>query len=204
MADTLTEIANLALSEMGEAPISNIDSSTEARANQVNRQLKKTIKSLNGRYRWPELYAQATLSDTGTVDEDNNTLWALPADLIQMVRLVSEYGWRLKGGYLITIDTAPVAEYIQYSAVPSEWSPWFTDAVVALLAANCALSISKDRGMRSELRAEAERIVDESISRAQLSESSSIHSVEGFRYRQARHGFDSRSGYFPAGNTEKG
>ncbi|HLD89474.1 MAG TPA: hypothetical protein VI911_00385 [Patescibacteria group bacterium] len=179
--NTLTAIANLALTLLGEATISSIDS-TDARAVVARRVFPQVLREVQSSYRWPELIVEwAPTAAEETNSADDLYRFELPAACLRILDIMTDRAYRVEGGYLITAEEEPTVRYLAYSETPGDWSTQLVQCVVHKLAIEIAPTLTEGLKRRDALQQEYElRILP------QARHVSSIGS-EARSYRPRRH-----------------
>jgi hypothetical protein len=145
LAETLTDIANLALASIGEKVIQNIDDES-AIARDINRVLFESIRQTQLEILWEELTEIIQPSQVTDRYPGNDSLYQyrLPNNFLDVVHLKSGSDWFLSGGKLITDDPEPVLTYKRYSQEVSEWSGYLVELIYRRVAANVAMPLTQN------------------------------------------------------------
>jgi len=141
--NTLTAIANLALTKLGEASIASIDS-TDARAVVARRVYPQVLRMVQSEFRWPELITEwAPTEYEEDLAADGSYRFALPGACLRVLEEMSGYRYRLEAGYFVTATESPNVRYLTYSESADEWSPQLVDCVVFRLAIEIAPTLTE-------------------------------------------------------------
>lgn len=147
-----TQLANLALSELGARRIDALDSDTTTEAKACRLHFDHCRDSLLRRHPWSFATRRVGISRiTGDPVKEWAAAWQLPPDLVRLIRVVSvandskvpENSFAIEGRQLLTSDTD--AKHIVYvsSAVPvGEWDSLFVEAMTYALSARIAKDIT--------------------------------------------------------------
>lgn len=147
-AQTLTDIANLALLSLGEKAITNIDSDGKTE-NLIRPLLHESVRQTQLEIFWQELIVGVSPTRS-TAEYTANTslaIYNLPKNFLDVVSLQSGSRWFLEGGKLITEDQDPYLTYKKYSSEPSEWSAYLVELVYKRLASNIAMAVTQNANM---------------------------------------------------------
>lgn len=210
MAETRTDLANLALISIGEEIIENIDDDETDSARVIRLKINDTIKTAQSSYEWPELYAFMPLVDSGTLALDGMTKrWNLPTDLLQVRGIVPgstngpaySYGvaWRIEDRFLVTAEAAPIAEYTKLDVSDiASWSPELVERVWTALAAEIAPLLTKSDAFANNANQRAQLAAANMQGRASKKKQSTLRRGRGqswFTERRQRY-----DGYAYRGN----
>lgn len=152
VAQTLTDIANLALASLGERQITNIDADGKTE-NLIRIQLYESIRQTQLEIFWEELIISVKPSKSPDEYEPANgyAIYNLPNNFLDAVGLANSYArWFLEGGKLITTDADPLLSYKRYSEDPSEWSGYLVELVYKRLAMNIAMAVTQNANILSQ------------------------------------------------------
>lgn len=145
LAATLTDVANLALSSIGERVIQNIEDDSSI-ANDIRRVLFESIRQTQLEILWEELTDIISPSRVTEPYPGDETFfqYRLPNTFLDVVHLKSNYDWFLSGGKLITKDPEPLLTYKRYSEEVSEWSGYLLELIYRRVAANVAMPLTQN------------------------------------------------------------
>jgi len=150
---TLTEIANSALVQIGNAPIESIDDDNDGNAAICRVMLRQTIAEIESHPAvcWDELLTIRDLElrrDGGAGQRGSGFEYNLPLDVLSVEDVYDKHGrqldYRIYGRYLYTKVEAEKVRYIRFSEEPAEWSVELRGCVIDLLAAKLVGGIIKD------------------------------------------------------------
>jgi len=153
LATTLTDIANLALSSIGEKVITNILDEGEIES-KIRIHLFESIRQTQLEIFWQDLLVNYNPTSQGNYLETTLQVYNLPNNFLDIVDVSGNAGWFLEGGKLITSSMAPTVKYKRYSEEPTEWSGYMVELIYRRLAANVAPTITQN-GQIAQLAAGA-------------------------------------------------
>jgi hypothetical protein len=164
---SLTDVANLALTYLGEAPINNIDDPTDPLAQQMRRWIDVCVKEAQTTILWDELYTYnkpdfVTDSYAGV---DGQYQYILPADFLHVIevnalgpntlpttqdtRFPIDFNWKLQDGYLIARVENFEMFYARYEPSPARWSSELLKFTYHYLASKIAYTITDNASMKT-------------------------------------------------------
>jgi hypothetical protein len=208
MAETLTDIANLALVSIAKDPINSIDDiaeNTNASSPTTNSaaicriNIYETIKRIQARLRWSNLWTNVLLGlKYSPGDEDPITgityaqyVYNYPTNVLAFAKLRSEAPFTTPDQTLMTNDPAPILGYVRYSDNPSEWNTYLTDAIWTDLAMRIApLLTTATSGHTARATQLAMITLKDSAAAEVTNRSSDVEMGQFFDFNQARIGRD--------------
>jgi len=166
MADTATDIKNLALNRIGQTVLTETQftADTLVNAKYCNLNYDQTRKALLRSHWWRFAGARATL--TATTDETLGQwtyTWALPDDFLRMKywwddndtrKEVSLYSYELEGLTMMTNETPAKIKYIKDEEDVTKFDPLFVEVLVLTLAMKIVMPITKSLKMKQDLQEE--------------------------------------------------
>ena len=162
MAISKTDICNKALTQLGAAPITNIDDNTN-NANILSRVYEIALKSVLAECKW-NFATKRRLLSVSTYDpewdyDDEAYVYARPADIVRIFESNDEDAtWREEGDYIIS-DTAGLGiAYVYYLDTPSKYPIFFVDALVDKLASDIAYMIINSATKAEQMIAKYEKV----------------------------------------------
>jgi hypothetical protein len=161
---TQTDIANLALTKLGDLPITDIDSATDKGARLAKLHYQPCLSEALRAHFWG--FAMGAASLTRIPDVTGTLGWSaafeLPSDFVKLravydasgvqidkfdIRRVSGTRCLVAGDY----DSLQL-DYVQFVDEPSDFDPLFSAALVTLLASRMARAITGADNMEASLR----------------------------------------------------
>ncbi len=151
------EIANLALSLLGEPAIASFSDNSRA-AREANLWFHPTRRSFLQKHPWSRAKARAQLAQLATAPAFGfSNAFALPSDYLRLVSINGVLVWeqrnasdpaiyRIEGNTLLTDDSSAKIVYIYDLEDTTKFSPVMVEAFAAHLALNLALPVTKDAG----------------------------------------------------------
>jgi hypothetical protein len=153
---TPTDIANMALSRMGEPAISDI-SENSPRAIACRTHYEIVRDSLLRSHPWNFAVGRAQLSATDDPAFGWEFAYVLPADFLRLSTLngkqadkcVTDY--TLESGAILTNSSEAKVTYVRRITDPTLFDPIFTEVLVFRLASAVAMAINKESSVRDEM-----------------------------------------------------
>jgi hypothetical protein len=177
-----TSLANMALSKIGAARITDIDSDTSVQAIQCQLHFDQTRDALLRSFEWNFAIAQAPLSEdssTPTFHYDHQFL--LPDDFI---RVTKNYDggdhWEIQGQLLLTDEDSVDLEYVAQITDTTTFDPLFIEVLVLRLALKMLHPLAGTnapnlkQGLMMELR--------EAVARAKCVDNNETNTSGGYRW----------------------
>ena len=159
---TLTDIANIVLEDLGEAPIASIDSDDFA-AKRIKRRIKSTIDEVASLRKWPCLRHSVKL--ILAVEGDFENRFILPNGLVEIVSTDPVCDWRIEGRELVSPSKKIEILCTIVSYDPDEWSLNFKNAVISKFGADIAFMITHNAQLAAQKKQLAQMEVAQCISR---------------------------------------
>jgi hypothetical protein len=148
-------VVNGALVLIGDTPINSLIGGS--RAQQVANTLYDSIvRSELTKHRWgfARVKAQLSLTTEVPVDQEWDSIYQLPSDLLFLVKIYPGIRYQIYGDKVYANNTGPLyCDYI-YNAPESTWPPYFTQMIEYALAKDFATSIRDSSASRQEMSAE--------------------------------------------------
>lgn len=171
---TLTEVANLALSKLGERQkdfLSNavFDDNTGTIAEACQQHMYISIRQAQTDYRWDVLFVSVVIATPEDLTEDPSTPWSfrypLPDDFVAP-QYDDTYDYEIQANYIYCdIHQDLTFKYRRYSIDPSEWPQTLMDVVIGKLAIAICLPITENGTKYNALLTEYETIIEPRASR---------------------------------------
>lgn len=208
-----TQLANLALSEIGARRIDNLDSDTTTEAKSCNLHFNHCRDSLLRRHQWSFATTRAALSQlTADPIKEWSAAWQLPTDCVRLIRVVSSANdaaiptnlFTIEGRKLLTVDDdAKTIVYISNAVPIGEWDALFVEAMTYALAARIANDVTQNP---AAAQAATQKLEALALPTAQTADAREVLSGENFGPRhligrsglvQARYRANGRTPYSP-------
>jgi len=156
-----TQIANRALSKVGDTRVSNIETDGSERALVINEMYEQVRDALLQSYPWNFAIKRTNLALDGT---SPNWGWAnryqLPSDCLALLDIKTSPDYRVEGGYILTDNGAPLyIRYIKSVTSEGEFDAMFTEAFAAELAVESSERLSQSNTKKQILIAERDEII---------------------------------------------
>lgn len=160
---TLTDIANMALVDLGQDEINSIDDSSKT-ARIIKRRLDTIIEDVESLRDWACLLRRETFTKRGEETTTGECVFNAPRGLLRVAESASdERLWRREGSLFI----APLEELkllcVMKETNPSYWSPFLRRAIIAKLRAAIAMPITQNAQLASQTIALADREVRDAM-----------------------------------------
>lgn len=151
---TETDIANLALAVLEEAPITDIDDNDTA-ARLCKRHFEQTRKAELAKRDWAFALTTDSLTGTDTGEGTLNWSYTYPAGALRILPLTYDgesdgipISWRQEGGVILSDQDSPRSiTYVEDKPDPTDWPPLFVEVFVAALAIKIAIPLTHKSGM---------------------------------------------------------
>ena len=147
--NSLTDVANAALSALGQPPVNSIESDV-ASARTCRLHLDACIRYEQQLFAWNELRmvrALEPLTDTAAaaiLASEGKYSFLLPGDLLQVINF-DVFPIEYRSGRVLCGFPLLTVEYTRFSPAPSEWSPELFRVVCGALAAAIAKVLTGDQ-----------------------------------------------------------
>jgi hypothetical protein len=159
---TATDIANLALSELGARQLTDIEMDTTEEAKACRQHFTRVRDGLLREHQWNFALTRAELSATTDPPTEWGTAWTLPSTCVRFIRIVTEdpvnpvRDFALEGRLLLVNGVDKVTEkinivYISNAVAISAWDSLFIDAMVFALAAKIANRVAQNPAMATDM-----------------------------------------------------
>lgn len=169
---TETDIANMALGVLDEAPIANIDDDNTA-ARLCKLHFEQTRKAELAKHDWAFAIATDSVTGTDTLSGDGTLNWSydIPTGALRILPLTYDgeadgipISWRQVGAVILSDQDSPrKISYIEDKTDPTAWSPLFTEVFVAALAIKIALPLTHKSGMIDVAKAAYQTALQEAL-----------------------------------------
>lgn len=166
MATTETDIANLALSEIGSKLINSIDSDGSSEARICRLHFAPVRDGLLRNHGWNFATRRASLSLLAEVPlSDWQAAWQMPLDCVRHLRvstgdaMISGQDFSIEGRKLLTRGCQAVSiVYVSNAAPVAEWDSLFVEAMTVLLASRVAGPLTQSPQLAGDLLARFQRL----------------------------------------------
>lgn len=156
---TQTDIANLALSHLGDRRINEIDDDNDTNAEIVADNYNHAIGYVFGAHEWRWALLQAELAQLPTAPVARFSYqYALPSEFVRPANVSESQtmypltdDWDIIGQHLMTNLGTVFLEYVSSHWDESQWPAYFAEAASVKLAALCAPRISHNMSSRADL-----------------------------------------------------
>lgn len=144
MANSDTEICNIALTLIGAEKITSLADDTTTAAKTCRRLYDSIRDEVLSAHFWREAKARAALSATvETPDFEYDYQYLLPADCLRPIELYdSTEEWIIEGRYLLTNESTLYLKYLKRITNVTNYSPELVSCISARLAADLAYSLA--------------------------------------------------------------
>lgn len=158
---TETEIANRALTRLGQAFITSLSQQQSIEARIVTLFYTSTREELLSRFNWSfaiERIALASLSGNLT---DFSYKYALPNNYLKVINLIDstdysdlEDSWRIEGKYIYTDLSPTYIKYVKNITDSTELPSQFVEAFILRLAMKMCMKLTQDRSLFKDITGE--------------------------------------------------
>lgn len=160
-----TDIANAALSRIGQKAVSDIDYGPDLTAGAVRLVFEQTVRTMGRQHPFKCLLRrQALVQNTVAPAFGWSYAYDLPPELLRLKTLNDLDAWNLENFYTIEdntllcdVDSAKIV-YTAYTADSTKYDPLFVEALIVLLAAKLATRIRQDEQLGLALMQEYRQI----------------------------------------------
>ena len=153
---TLTDIANIALEDIGAKPIGNIDGD-DTLARKLKRRLPITISEVSQKRTWSCLVRTLSLARAIGKNLDGRSQFHCPRGLL---KIHSPEGCIVEGKYILFYGDTLTVKCSVISENPNEWDENLRGAILAQLRADIAYMATGDTQLAAQLRQIAIRDVE--------------------------------------------
>lgn len=150
------DVANMALDVLDEAAIDALTEDVKP-ARLLDRHYVQTRQAELAKHPWVFALANESVTGTDTDSGDGTLNWsyAVPSGALRILPLTYNgepdgvpISWRQEGGVILSDQESPrIIRYIADVTDPDDWSPLFTEVMVAALAVKIALPLTHKAGM---------------------------------------------------------
>lgn len=131
-----TDIANRALSKVGESRVSNIETDTTAKAQTINSMFDSIRDALLTSYPWNFTITRTQLAASGTTPSwEFQNDYPLPTDFLALLEIQNSPVYRLEGKSIVTDAGSPIfIRYIRQVTNTGDFDALFVEAFATRLA----------------------------------------------------------------------
>jgi len=162
MALTETDVANLAINVLDEAPIDDIADDVKA-ARLCKLHFAQTRQVELAKHDWAFAITSASLTgtDTGSGDGTLNWSYTVPSDCLRLFPLTYDgeptgqpISWRQEGSVILSDQESPrIVRYVQDVDDPADWPPLFVDVFSSALAIKICVPLTHKQSMLDQAKA---------------------------------------------------
>ena len=154
-----TEIANRALSKLGEGRVSNIDTDTNKPAKVMAAMWDIVRDAMLAAYPWNFAIARDQIAkDSNTPSWGYANKFSLPSDFLALLEVKSNPDYRIEGQYIVTDAGSPLyIRYIRRVTDTGEFDPLFDEALATRLAFESCEEITQSNSKKANLADELVR-----------------------------------------------
>lgn len=148
-----TEVANRALSKLGEERVSNIETTNTKAARTINTMYDIVRDAVMQSAPWNFAIKRASLAEDATAPAwgyDNR--FSVPSDMLSLLSIYNDPDYQIEAGYILTDEGAPLKiRYIYRAESEGTWSPMFIEAFAARLAYESCEAITESNTKKDGL-----------------------------------------------------
>jgi len=205
---SLTDVANMALSLIGEKTINNINTKDDTTAALMKRWTERCIREVQNMVNWDELYTGPVLLQFKT-DEYAGVFgqyqYLLPPDYLYIlesatiqtnIRTGVDLDWKMQDNFLIARFEGFQMFYQRIELSPAKWSEQMTQLVIIYLASKVAYNVTNDRAVASDMKADYQVIRAEVTATRQNRARKVRFRPRNFSMARQKNSVNPRSNYF--------
>lgn len=165
MVATETEIVNLGLDLIGEAPVTDILAPGNERATVAARQYYAARDALLRAHLWTfaRKWVALTVSSTATLDVERPYQYPLPAECVRVIRPNTVH-WVVRGRTIYWSESAALSvEIVQNGMTVPEFDPCFVEALAARIVLRMVERRTQSANKQQVLRQHYRDAIDEAI-----------------------------------------
>ena len=159
------DIANIALSNLGEQPISSLTEANQ-RARACEGRFNDVRDMVLRSHLWNCAMTRVQLVADGTAPVwGYNYKYPLPADCLRVIAVKDvEYSWKIEGGYIVSDDGSMYIVYVRKEENPEVYDALLVQAMGCRLAAECAQDITGKTALKDSMMAKYLAVLSEARS----------------------------------------
>lgn len=147
MGLTSTDIANIAIRDIGATPISDIVTDTGKTAETVRTYWDAVVEECLRGHKWTfakKMKSLAADGDYEMVDDRYTYAYQKPSDYVRMSRMnVKDTHFEIRGEHILVNSSPLIAEYIYLHENAIKWPSYFYMPLAALLSSYLAVPLAK-------------------------------------------------------------
>ena len=187
---TKTDVANLALAELGARRITDYSSDATTESKSCHLHLDHVVNTLLRRHQWNFATARVTLvAVAGTpLGNEWDAAWTLPTDMVRLIRIISGdvcnpvRSFAIEGRILLTgLLTEVFIAYVSNAVAVADWDSLFIDAVTYKLAAAICQDVAQNPTLEASCLQKLESLA---LPVAQTADAREVLSGENFGPRE--------------------
>lgn len=158
-----TQIANRALSKLGEPRVSNIDTVDTKAANTIRFMYDEVRDAMLTSYPWNFSMTRTQLAKDATAPAwGYNNRFQVPSDFLALYKINNDPDYRIEKGYILTDEGAPLKIlYIAQITNSGEYDPLFVEAFATRLAYEACEQITQSNTKKQLLGQELQSVIKE-------------------------------------------
>lgn len=158
-----TQIANRALSKLGEPRVSNIDTVDTKAANTIRFMYDEVRDAMLTAYPWNFAMTRTQLAKDATAPSwGYNNRFQVPSDFLALYKINNDPDYRIEKGYILTDEGAPLKIlYIAQITNSGEYDPLFVEAFATRLAYEACEQITQSNTKKQLLGQELQSVIKE-------------------------------------------
>ena len=159
------DIANIALSNLGEQPISSLSEANQ-RARAVNGRFDDVRDLVLRSHLWNCVLKRVQLvADAAIPSWGFDHKYALPSDCLRVISVKDqEYTWKIESGYIVSSDNTMYILYVKQETNPEIYDALLIQAMGCRLAAECAQDITGKTELKDSMMAKYLAVLSEARS----------------------------------------
>lgn len=190
LAQSATDVANLALAVLGEGVIQNIEGGGTAEIT-MRRAYSETVRQVQLMIHWPELIKVSTPSKAADMFDSKRFRYNLPTSMLEIVRVLDSNNydvedWEIIEKKLVTESSDITIHYKRFSENVSEWSARMIEVIYRKLAVETCMKFTQDTGLLQVMQLGYEEARRDALSKTRSRNRNYKKNRTGFGYSQIR------------------
>lgn len=169
---TITDIANVALEEIGAKAIGNIDGD-DVFARKIKRRLPLTIAEVSAKRDWSCLVQEIELSRIEEKASDGSSKFNLPRNVL---KILSPRECRIEGDFVLFREDNLTVKCTLYEDNPDKWNIYLQLAIIAQLKADICFTVTGDAQLALNLKNLARTDIERYMKNDIIQSRKSLHS----------------------------